>query len=856
MIAAGQYDDHHIVDLPSEVGDAQALADALADPTIGRFTVKQLINPRASEMRIAIEDMFLDAGREDTVLLYYGGHGLMSQRNVLFLAATDTNTDRLFSTAVSSTFVWDAVAASRAGHVILIVDSAYAGALYSSEVAVDVASKVVVLASCQQHQAAMASMFTPAVVEGLRSGDADLDGDGEIHAEELLRYTAQWIERRSGHQTPVLLGATSVSVDIARSGRPVDLVPLLGEAIRLARLNVHYSAPGSVLVPREVGSAFNGATLEALANVERHAGSDDVNVTLRQDGETVVVEIVDTGRGFDPTKLAGNLVGIRHLIQNRMAEVGGNALISSARGEGTRVRIEHRLDASLPLIVQTAVESPSVVAEEPDADVDWATDAPARQDGLKRAALADVMAARLREVRRDEPGTSLLVHLDGPWGAGKSSLLNFLGERLADEFTVVRFDAWRQARIAPPWWTLLGATRKEIRRQRGIWAAWWLRTEETFFRARRTGAPYVLAFVLLAAAITAVAFWWPRGTGDPVGAAAKGVAAAIVAIAALWGVSRVVSRFLLWESARGARLFEQSTANPMDEVAAHFGWMLGKSRKPVLFFIDDLDRCQDSYVVELLDSVQTLVRDSGTAAYFVIAADGVWLRTSYEIAYKTFGDAVASPGYPLGHHFLDKLFQLTVPVPAPTTRAKTEFLDRLLRVESEADSERLKAEISDARQRIASSDESGILQVLDNASDAAREDLVATAAVALTSARTRARTEHALRKFLPLLDANPRNVKKFLNTYSVLRSVRVLENNTLPSDALAVWSIVCVRWPAMADYLEIKPEAVRGVINPLWVSECFPEHLEDLARDERFREVVLHSPLTAELIRRCCGAEG
>jgi membrane-associated phospholipid phosphatase len=42
------------------------------------------------------------------------------------------------------------------------------------------------------------------------------------------------------------------------------------------------------------------------------------------------------------------------------------------------------------------------------------------------------------------------------------------------------------------------------------------------------------------------------------------------------------------DSARGARLF---TANPMDDVAAHFGWLLGKARRPVLIFVDDLDRC-------------------------------------------------------------------------------------------------------------------------------------------------------------------------------------------------------------------------------------------------------------------------
>jgi hypothetical protein len=454
-------------------------------------------------------------------------------------------------------------------------------------------------------------------------------------------------------------------------------------------------------------------------------------------------------------------------------------------------------------------------------------------------------------------------------GAGKSSLLNFLDQRLASEFTVIRFDAWRQSRIAPPWWALLSATRKGISADRNIVSSGLLRVGETLARTRRSGAPYVLAVVLLIALVGGLAaLVLPHvGGKEPAVSLAKAVTAVLAAVAALWAGALVASRFLLWDSARGARLFEQSTANPMDEVATHFDWMLGRSRKPVLFFIDDLDRCPDTYVVELLDAIQTLVRDTPTqaegrtinhsAAYFVVAADGAWLRKSYESMYGSFGDCVSMPGYPLGYLFLDKLFQLTVPVPAPTRRAQSTFLDRLLRIESRTD-EQTKKEVEEAKAAIAqdAGNEASILRVVNAASVAAREDLIGDAARALASPLTRARTEHALRKFLPMLHSNPRNVKKFLNTYSVLRAIRILENNTVPSDILALWTIIRIRWPAMADHLEANPEAVRGIIEPLWASECFPPGLSNLAADPKLREVVRcreGGPLTADLIQLCCG---
>lgn len=756
LISAGEFTDPRLSRLTSARVDGAALSDVLSDPDVGGFDVQWLAEPTADQARRGIEGFFNDASRDEVLLFYYSGFGLKTDDGMLHLAAVDTESSLLSATAIPATFLSDLFSRCRARHVVVILDCSYSGSFVevgriASGQAVLTSSRGMEFAYEDREGEDFSSLFTSVLVEGLRTGNADLDGDGLIEIRELYDYIRNGLGS-ANRQTPVMSSTLTGPLYIAGAPKGVP-----GAALH----------PSPTPLPRE--PATPGATTEAP-------------------GEPDVPE----------------------------------------RGEPT----------------------------EPDADVEWSTDAPAGRDDLNRASLADVLAMRLREVRRDEPGTSFLVHVDGAWGTGKSSLLNFLGQRLEREFTIVRFDAWRQSRIAPPWWTLLGATRKEISRQRGFWRAAWLRLAETFVRARRSGAPYLLAVVLLALAAASLVLLWPRGTsGDLLTTAAKGVTTVAGAVTALWVASRLASRFLLWDSARGARLFEQFTANPMDEVAAHFGWMSGKSAKPLLFFIDDLDRCSDTYVVELLDSVQTLIRDAGTAAYFIVAADGAWLRTSYETAYKAFGDSVALPGYPLGHLFLDKLFQLTVPVPVPTAKARSAFLDRLLRIDSTDDGEDTKAEVREARQRIAEGEEAEILQVLDGASDDAREDLVTDAVLALNTPRNRKRTEHALRRFLPLLDANPRNVKKFLNTYSVLRSVRVLENNTVASDVLALWAIVRVRWPAMADHLEADPEAVRGIVEPLWASECFPEHLRELAGNEEFRTVVLRAPLTPRLIRRCCGTE-
>ncbi|HKN55101.1 MAG TPA: P-loop NTPase fold protein, partial [Amycolatopsis sp.] len=250
-------------------------------------------------------------------------------------------------------------------------------------------------------------------------------------------------------------------------------------------------------------------------------------------------------------------------------------------------------------------------SEPPDADVDWLTDAPAEQDLLDRRALAELLAERLSRIEDDRPDSSFLMHVDGRWGTGKSTLLRFLRERMEPDFLVVEFDAWRQARLAHPWWSLLTAARDTIAADLRWWRRRLLRLKEIFNRVRRTGAPYVFALVVLLLLALGLAVWlWPRqGTMDQWTAVAKGVGAVVAAMAPFWVGTVVASRFLLWNSARGAKLFEQSGTNPLHEVSAHFSWLLGQARKPVVFFIDDLDRCAHGQVVDLLDTVQTLFRD-------------------------------------------------------------------------------------------------------------------------------------------------------------------------------------------------------------------------------------------------------
>ena len=507
-------------------------------------------------------------------------------------------------------------------------------------------------------------------------------------------------------------------------------------------------------------------------------------------------------------------------------------------------------------------------------------DAPAVIDLLGRRPLAQSLAARLRRMRRTDPQASFLLHIDGPWGSGKSTLLNFLSEELQSDSLIVYFNAWREQAVGPPWWALLGSLRRSAFAELG----WRLRLREAIARLMAVGRGYLVALLATTAATVALFVWAGSGEFDvsSFGVAAKSVAAVATLIATLWTASLLLNRQLLPGSLRRANAFMQSHSDPMEGVAEHFDTVVALIRKPVVFFVDDLDRCNETYVVDLLEAVQTLIRedpkraDTGrsvrnlppgdkavsSAPYFIVAADGRWIRTSYEKAYSAFKDTVTYPGRPLGYLFLEKAFQLTATLPTISTNDRQDYLDYLLGL-SKADNAMVLTDqaIDHAEEQLKGA--STPQEIQQRIRVATQDDPTVRRTYLAAAIRYQARdetveaTEHALQSYADLIDPNPRAMKRFVNAYGMERAVRTLEDRHPSVDKLARWTIVMLRWPVLADILRANPEAVDWIGRA--VSEDVPTGTSDLFDDpEVYRTVrgrgARHGePLDEKGIRECAG---
>ncbi|MER6670989.1 caspase family protein [Amycolatopsis japonica] len=228
IIANGEYDNPGLSALRSPAADAEALAEVLADRAVSEFDVQVVRDETAHVIAGRVEDLFADSAPDDVLLVHFSCHGLKSESGELFFAARNTRPERLASTAVPADFVQRCMRMSRSRSIVLLLDCCYGGA-FSQGVAVRATGeanvldafpgggfggrgRAVITASNSIEYAfegdqladdhARPSVFTSALVDGLRTGDADRDEDGWIALGELYDYLFDSVRERNPNQTP------------------------------------------------------------------------------------------------------------------------------------------------------------------------------------------------------------------------------------------------------------------------------------------------------------------------------------------------------------------------------------------------------------------------------------------------------------------------------------------------------------------------------------------------------------------------------------------------------------------------------------------------------------------------------
>jgi signal transduction histidine kinase len=147
--------------------------------------------------------------------------------------------------------------------------------------------------------------------------------------------------------------ADMISSDIHQFSRELhpSILERLGLLAALRRFCAEFSAHRKIAVnfsssgdeaplDQEVALVLFRVGQECLMNISKHSGAESCDVSLRFGQDRMVLEVRDTGNGFEPNELKGSTGLGLESMRERLRSVAGKVRIDSAPKRGTRVYAE------------------------------------------------------------------------------------------------------------------------------------------------------------------------------------------------------------------------------------------------------------------------------------------------------------------------------------------------------------------------------------------------------------------------------------------------------------------------------------------------------------------------------------
>jgi formylglycine-generating enzyme required for sulfatase activity/uncharacterized caspase-like protein len=224
LIGVSEYQAEGLKPLPSAERDVEAMARVLQHPEMGGFPADQmtvLTNPTRSQVETAIFQLFAGKRHDDLLLFYFSGHGVKDDTGKLYFTVPETQKYQeavMGHTAIAASMLHESMGRSASEYQVLVLDCCFSGAIakgmtIKDDGGVDVRSQLggrgraIFTASSStqysfQQDDLPLSVYTQFFVEGIEKGAADLDGDGQISADELHRYVLEKVQKVNPKMTP------------------------------------------------------------------------------------------------------------------------------------------------------------------------------------------------------------------------------------------------------------------------------------------------------------------------------------------------------------------------------------------------------------------------------------------------------------------------------------------------------------------------------------------------------------------------------------------------------------------------------------------------------------------------------
>jgi len=169
------------------------------------------------------------------------------------------------------------------------------------------------------------------ILLGLRAVEEANSGVDVDHLRELVVGTLQDVRRLAVQLRPKALDDFGLVPALER------LVQTFSES---SGITVELEAQvGKGRLPSDVETTVYRIVQEALTNVVKHAEAEKVSILLVNRESTLTAVVEDDGRGFDPTAVGEDRLGLEGM-RERVELHDGRMVVEASRGAGTTLRIE------------------------------------------------------------------------------------------------------------------------------------------------------------------------------------------------------------------------------------------------------------------------------------------------------------------------------------------------------------------------------------------------------------------------------------------------------------------------------------------------------------------------------------
>jgi Caspase domain len=185
--------------LNAPVKDVVRLHGALVDADVGMFDdacVRVVTERSSNDILDELDRFFGDGEKDDVLLFYYSGHGVLDVHNQLYLCGRDTRSDKLLRTGISNTRINEFIAQSVCRRTVILLDCCSSGMFKGGPIGAQLAGPGRFIVSSTRgadlaNDAASrtgTSLFTDSLIEGLLGGAPDSNRDGLIELREIYDY--------------------------------------------------------------------------------------------------------------------------------------------------------------------------------------------------------------------------------------------------------------------------------------------------------------------------------------------------------------------------------------------------------------------------------------------------------------------------------------------------------------------------------------------------------------------------------------------------------------------------------------------------------------------------------------------